>query len=189
MKKNHQPCFVKPNKIIGHKLIFENATINDAEFILSLRTDIIKSKFLSQTENDLEKQIKWLEFYTKDNSQIYFIIKDFELNTVGTVRLYDQQASSFCWGSWIIKDKSPSFYAIESALMVYIFAKSLGFTESHCDVRKENISVWKFHERFGAIRQSETSQDFFYKIDSLYIKNSLDKYSRYLPDGIKIFYE
>jgi hypothetical protein len=186
MKKNHQPCFIKPNKITGHKLIFENATINDAEFILSLRTDVIKSRFLSHTQNDLDKQIKWLELYSKDDSQIYFIIKDFELNKVGTVRLYDQQGSSFCWGSWIIKDKSPSFYAIESALMVYIFAISLGFTESHFDVRKDNISVLKFHEKFGAIRQKETEVDFFYKINLNAINTSVSRYSRYLPFDIKI---
>ena len=186
MKNSNPPFFFKPTQIIGHKLIFENATVKDAEFILSLRTDIIKSKFLSHTENDLEKQIKWLKSYSNDDSQIYFIIKDFELNKVGTVRLYDQQGSSFCWGSWIIKDKSPSFYAIESALMVYIFAKSLGFTESHFDVRKDNISVWKFHEKFGAIKQKETEEDCFYKIDLNAINTSINKYLRYIPSSIKI---
>jgi hypothetical protein len=186
MEKNYQPCFIKPNKIIGHKLIFENATINDAEFILSLRTDIIKGKFLSPTENDLGKQVKWLELYSKDESQIYFIIKDLESNNVGTVRLYDQQYDSFCWGSWIIKDGSPTYFSIESALIVYIFAKSLGFKESHFDVRKQNISVWKFHERFGALKQSETAQDFLYRLSNLAMLNSINRYSRYLPHGIKI---
>jgi hypothetical protein len=185
---NNQPIFIKPNKIVAHKLIFENATVDDAEFILSLRTNIIKSKFLSHTENDLEKQINWLNMYSKDDSQIYFIIKDFELNSVGTVRLYDQQGSSFCWGSWIIKDKSPPFYAIESALIVYTFAKSLGFTESHFDVRKENIPVLKFHEKFGAIRQKESEADYFYKINLNAINNSICKYSRHLPFGIKVIY-
>ncbi len=186
MGKINQSYFIKPYRIISHKLIFENATVKDAKFILSLRTDLIKSKFLSNTENDLEKQIKWLESYSKDDSQIYFIIKDFELNKVGTVRLYDQQDSSFCWGSWIIKDKSPSFYAISSALMVYIFAKSLGFTESHFDVRKDNISVWKFHESFGAIRIKESDIDYFYKINSFAIDSSIKKYSRFLPQGIRV---
>lgn len=189
MEKNHQPCFIKPDKIIGNKLIFENATINDAEFILSLRTDKKKGKFLSLTEADIEQQIKWLEAYSKDSSQIYFIIKDLESNKVGTVRLYDQRDSSFCWGSWIIKDGSPSCYSIESALMVYIFAKSLGFTESHFDVRKENISVWKFHERFGAEKDYETEKDFFYKIGLIAINNSINKYKRYLVNEIIILHK
>jgi hypothetical protein len=83
-------------------------------------------------------------------------------------------------------DKSPSFYAIESALVVYIFAKSLGFKESHFDVRKQNISVWKFHERFGALKKSETAQDFLYRLSNLAMLNSINRYSRYLPHGIKI---
>lgn len=186
MEKINQTFFKKPKRIIGHRLIFENATVVDAEFILGLRTDVSKCKFLSHTENNLEKQIKWLESYSKDDSQIYFIIKDFEFNNVGTVRLYDQQDSSFCWGSWIIKDKSPSFYAIESALIVYIFAKSLGFTDSHFDVRKDNISVWKFHEKFGAVRFNETDKDFYFKIGLNAIDISIAKYKRYIPNLIKI---
>jgi hypothetical protein len=189
MEKNHQPCFIKPDKLIGNKLIFENATINDAEFILSLRRDKIKGKFLSYTENDLEQQIRWLEAYSKDNSQIYFIIKDLESNKVGTVRLYDQQGNSFCWGSWIVRDGSPIYYSIESALMVYFFAKSLGFTESHFDVRKENVSVWKFHERFGAERYKQTEKDFFYKIGLIAINNSINKYRRYLVNEIMILHK
>ena len=51
----------------------------------------------------------------------------------------------------VIREGSPSGYAVESALMVYQFAGavSLGFTRAHFDVRKGNESVWKFHERFG----------------------------------------
>lgn len=187
MEKNHQPCFIKPDKIIGNKLIFENATINDAEFILSLRTDKKKGKFLSYTENDLHKQIRWLEAYLNDYSQIYFIIKDFKFNKVGTVRLYDQRGSSFCWGSWIIKDGSPSCYSIESALIVYIFAKALNFRKAHFDVRKSNISVWKFHEKFGAIKIGEVKDDYIYNIHMDAIDRSVKKYSKYLPKGIKIY--
>lgn len=182
------PCFIKPKQLIGYRLIFENAAVDDAEFILSLRTDKTKGKFLSYTEYDLQKQIKWLECYSKDHSQVYFIIKDLEFNKIGTVRLYDQQGNSFSWGSWIIKNGSPSYYSIESALMVYFFAKSLGFTESHFDVRKKNVSVWKFHERFGALRYKQTEKDFFYKIGLNSINNSIDKYKRYVLNGIHIVY-
>jgi len=187
MNKIIKPCFVKPHKIFGHKLVFENATVDDAEFILGLRTDKIKSKFLSYTENDLQKQIRWLEAYSNDYSQIYFIIKDLQFNKVGTVRLYDQKGPSFCWGSWIIKYGSPSCYSIESALMVYIFAKTLNFREAHFDVRKSNISVWKFHEKFGAIKIGEVRDDYIYNIHMDAIDRSVKKYSKYLPKGIKIY--
>jgi len=41
------------------------------------------------------------------------------------VRVYNLQKSSFCWGSWPIKDEAPKSTAIESVLMVYQF----GFDE------------------------------------------------------------
>lgn len=119
------PAFVKPRQVIGHHLVLRDATPADAEFIVALRTDESKSRFISKTSSDVSQQVAWLEKYAQDNSQVYFIMEDREHNPVGTVRLYDQQGDSFCWGSWVIREGSPSGYAVESALMVYQFALSL----------------------------------------------------------------
>lgn len=81
---------------------------------------------------------------------------------------------------------SPSGYAVESALMVYQFALSLGFTRAHFDVRKGNESVWKFHERFGAVRTEETELDYFYSLSREAIDKSLAKYAKFLPGGIQV---
>jgi hypothetical protein len=135
------------------------------------------------------KQILWLDMYEKDFSQVYFIIKDKFLNKIGTVRLYDIKNKSFSWGSWIIKDGSPFYYAIESALIVYSFAKFLGFTEAHFEVRKKNESVWKFHESFGAQRYRSSNNNFYYKINSYSIENSLNKYKKFLPNNINVVLE
>ena len=90
-------------------------------------------------------------------------------------------------GSWIIKEGSPSSYAIESAMIVCNYSFLLGFRNAHFNVRKGNESVWKFHERFGAVRTGETEEDYLYKISNSSIQKSLKKYSRYLPDGIDVF--
>lgn len=180
------PRYVKPRRVTGHKLAFRDAAPADAAFILSLRTDPSKSRHLSATSNDLAKQAAWLEAYGRDDSQVYFLIEDAADEAVGTVRLYDARGDSFCWGSWIIKDGTPGTYAIESALMVYHFARGLGFTRAHFEVRKDNASVWRFHERFGAVRTGETEHEFLYAIPAEAIAASLDKYSRYLPQGIRV---
>jgi len=180
------PHYIKPSKVIGNKLVFRDATVSDAGFILELRTDSRKSKFLSTTSGDLQKQIAWMQAYALDDSQVYFIMQDRQGNPVGTVRLYDQRGDSFCWGSWIIKADMPGNYAIESALMVYRYALGLGFTRAHFEVRKDNVSVWRFHERFGAVKTGETEHEFLYAISGESIAASLEKYSRYLPDGIEI---
>lgn len=180
------PYLRKPARITGRQLVFYDAGPQDAAFILGLRTDPKKSRCLSATSSDLSRQIAWMERYAADSSQVYFIIADANGDKVGTVRMYDQRGASFCWGSWIIKDEVPSSYAIESALIIYHYALLLGFQGAHFDVRKDNVSVWTFHERFGAVRIGETDMDFLFTISNEAIQRSLRRYAKYLPDGIKV---
>lgn len=181
-----QPTLRKPRQVLGHQLCFRDATLADARFIVALRTDEKKARFISATSADVQDEVSWLAQYAQDNGQVYFIMEDRQHNPVGTVRLYDQQGDSFCWGSWVIREGSPSSYAVESALMVYQFALSLGFTRAHFDVRKGNESVWKFHERFGAVRTEETELDYFYSLSREAIDKSLARYAKFLPDGVQV---
>ena len=183
-KKN----FVKPKYVTGLNLRFRRVDVNDAAFILNLRLDEKKSRHLSSTSADLAQQIKWLESCVQDDSQIYFIIENKLAEQFGTVRLYDRREDSFCWGSWILKEGCPAGFSVESALIVYEFALSLGFSRAHFDVRKQNVSVWRFHEKFGAKRVGETENDYLYEIDHSAISRSLQKYKRFLPDGIHIHF-
>ena len=76
--------------------------IEDAEFILNLRLDQTKSRYISKVENDLTKQINWLKDYKKRESEkkeYYFIIEDKVHEKYGVVRLYDFIDDSFCWGT------------------------------------------------------------------------------------------
>jgi RimJ/RimL family protein N-acetyltransferase/putative flippase GtrA len=182
------PCFVRPKQVIGNRLAFRDAAVSDAAFILALRTDAKNARYLSTTSHDLQQQVAWLETYVRDPSQIYFLIEDRDGNPVGTVRLYDQQGDSFCWGSWIIKEGCPGTYAIESALMVYHFARMLGFRRAHFNVRKGNESVWRFHKSFGAQPAGETDEDFLFTLSAEAMSAALGKYARYLTDGIAVRY-
>jgi RimJ/RimL family protein N-acetyltransferase len=181
------PTIQKAALIKGKTLTFRDAKAADTDFILSLRTDLEKSRYLSTTSNDNSKQRLWLDLYSVADDQAYFII-ECKGEAIGTVRLYDPRDKSFCWGSWILKDGSPKQAAIESALMVYAYAVDhLGFRAAHFDVRKGNESVWQFHERFGARRISETNIDYFYKLDFQSIKASCARYSKFLPEGLTVF--
>lgn len=182
MNLNPKPCIHKANKVQGKTLIFRDANEDDAAFILALRTDSRKSRFLSVTDTDLEKQKAWLRQYADQKDQAYFIIEAFDGEPLGTVRLYDAQDDSFCWGSWILKEGAPPTAAIESALMVYIYAiDHLKFKAAHFDVRKGNESVWRFHERFGAIRTDETTMNYLYQINYNQIIEAQKRYKKYLP--------
>lgn len=174
--------------VYGKTLQFRNASISDAPFILSLRTDEFKSRYLSLVTGAIEDQQAWLQLYSEMDNQAYFII-EYGGESIGTVRLYDPKRDSFCWGSWILSASCPRHAAIESALMVYSYALDhLGFDKAHFDVRKGNQGVWQFHERFGAHRVGESEMDFYYEIDRSSIEISRNRYRRYLQEGVKVIF-
>jgi RimJ/RimL family protein N-acetyltransferase len=182
------PKIRKATVVRGETLVFRDACVSDAKFILSLRTDENKSRFLSATKNDLEAQKAWLIQYAAVDDQAYFII-EFNNEPIGTVRLYDAQQDSFCWGSWILSDSRPRQAAMESALMVYAYALDhLEFKNSHFEVRRGNERVWQFHERFGAKRVDENELEYIYFLEFDEIRNSLGRYSKFLPNGVTVEY-
>ncbi|MHB2266560.1 GNAT family N-acetyltransferase [Aliihoeflea sp. PC F10.4] len=141
---------------------------DDADFIVSLRTDATKNAHLSATAPDVEAQRDWLKSYKERETakmEFYFIIETLTGEPCGVVRLYDFRSNSFCWGSWILADNAPRKAAIESALLVYEFGfGELGFEQSHFDVRLDNEKALSFHDRFGAKRTyaDEVDQYFVY---------------------------
>ena len=182
-----RPEIHKARRIGERTPVFRDVTVADAGFILSLRTDMNKARYLSTTSADLAQQASWLEKYATDTDQAYFIIMESNGVPLGTVRLYDPQGVSFCWRSWILQDGAPSHAAIESDLIVYAYAiDHLGFQKAHFDVRKGNEHVWKYHERFGAIRIDESKQDLFYRIDNKSIAAARYRYQKYLPGLLTI---
>ena len=181
----------KSDCVIGKNLEFRNVCVHNAHFIHSLRLDAVKGLHISKSSSDVQDQIKWLEKYEKSKKEAYFLIIDCKSQqSIGTVRIYDplqHPSPSFCWGSWILTHNAPSYAAIESALMIYEYGYDyLGFTSAHFDIRKKNNSVWKFHERMGAIKIKETECDYFYYLPSFIQKEKSKKYKRYLPNKIKV---
>ncbi|MDY0019861.1 MAG: GNAT family N-acetyltransferase [Anaerolineae bacterium] len=180
------PVIRKATRIFGKTLVFRNAKLEDAPFILSLRIDSEKSRYLSPVTGALEDQQDWLRRYALSHDQAYFII-ECKNEPIGTVRLYDPQGESFCWGSWILREGSPGHAAMESALMVYAYALDhLGFNAAHFDVRKGNERVCKFHERFGARKISETELDKIYEILKEDITASRQRYIRFLESKVDV---
>lgn len=71
--------------------------------------------------------------------------------------------------------------------MVYAYGIDvLGFKQSHYDVCKGNESVWRFQERLGAQRTSETELDYLYKINHEAITRARYKYLKFLPEPIMV---
>lgn len=173
--------------IDGHRLRLRNAAIEDAAFIFALRHDPARSRHMSATSPQLDDQRQWLARYAAEDGQAYFVIENRAGGApLGTVRLYDAQGESFCWGSWMLVPAAPAFAAIESAAMVYRYALGLGFRAAHFQVQQANASVCRFHENFGATRVGTDNGEIRYRIKLDAIEQSLRRYRRFLPDGIRL---
>ena len=181
------PALRKAARVEGHRLALRDATEADAAFIHALRTDPVRARHLSAVPPGVEAQVAWLRDYARDDSQAYFIVTDAAAGEpLGTVRLYGARGDAFSWGSWLLKAGLPPRCAIESALMVYHYARALGFQSAYFEVRQENASVWRFHENFGARRTGQRDDHFLYTLAPEALTASLHRYRRYLPDGIRV---
>jgi RimJ/RimL family protein N-acetyltransferase len=166
----------------GRSIVLRDIEVEDAQFVLSLRTNTLRNKFLNKTETDLESQERYIQNYKNSNAQWYFIIESTAEELYGTVRIYDIQEDSFCWGSWILKEEVPSYVAIESALCLYEYAFfKLGFKKSHFDVRQGNEKVLAFHKRLGAVVTHETEEDVFFSYTLEQYLLVRPKYEKFLP--------
>jgi RimJ/RimL family protein N-acetyltransferase len=156
----------------------------DAPFVVALRSDIDKARYLSRSQCSVEAQEAWIEAYKSreaDGDEYYFVIEALDGESLGVVRMYDFIGDSFCWGSWIIKSEAPLCTGIESALSIYEIAfYQLGFLRVHFDVRKENERVVRFHTRFGAEIVNETELDYYFQYDKEMYEAVRSKYAKYL---------
>jgi RimJ/RimL family protein N-acetyltransferase len=171
-----KPC------VIGKTIFLREVSIEDAEFIVKLRTDPAKSKFISETSANLSRQIDFLNKYRLSETDFYFIICNHDGSAIGTIRIYDVRGESFCWGSWMLISNAPRNAAIESALLVYEYAFfALHYKRAHFDVRKDNESVVGFHKRFGAQVVNEDHLNYYFNFEFDTYLQTRNKYCRYLP--------
>ena len=146
--------------------------MDDAAFILSLRCDPKKSRFLHETENNLEKQIAYLEHYFTLDNEWYFIIENKKHEPLGTNRFYNVHGTQYTSGSWLMKDGALPQETLEGVLLSRKMAfEMLGFRKNCFDVRKENKKVVRFHKILGSVIVSEDDVDYFLELtDASYQK-------------------
>lgn len=76
-------------KITGKYTYLRHVQVEDAEFILSLRTDPLNSRYINDTENDLDLQIEWIKMQQSKPDNYYFVICDLNNNSIGVIALYN----------------------------------------------------------------------------------------------------
>jgi len=160
----------------------------DADFILSLRMNADKSRYMSSVDSDLELQVQWLRQYRQreiEGREYYFIIESYDSGMLGTVRVYGFEGDAFSWGSWMLKTGSPHYAAIESALAVYEFSFDfLKFERSYFEVRKDNERVIEFHKRSGAQVSNMDDVNVYFSYEAKEYAGFKNRYSKFFGNQI-----
>ena len=127
---------------------------NNAAYVHSMQNNPAYNTHLSTVTGTVDDQRTWIEDYQSYEAQgqeFYYVIERKDGTRCGLVRLYDIEAESFTWGSWILDENKTRKAALESAVLIY----RVGFAGLECaravfDVRHDNIHTLAFHRGFGA---------------------------------------
>lgn len=156
----------------------------DTQFALSLRASEQYNTYLAAIYPDVNAQAAWFKQYKVDEAQgleYCFIIERTDGVPCGTVRVFDLQADSFSWGTWILNQDKTLYAAIESAFLVYRFGfEQLGYQHAHFAVMKGNDKVRSFHQKMGAVQTAEDKLDIFYSIDKASVLHYQQRLSKIL---------
>lgn len=141
--------------------------LEDAEFVIQLRSDAQRSRFLHPIPLSVEAQRAYLKQYFQRDGDYYFVVERHSDNSrEGLAGIYnvDLKQRKAEWGRWILKPGSLA--SLESALRIYQAAFDyLHFEEIYCRTVGENQLVLSFHDRCGLSRRAILPG--FFKIDQV----------------------
>ncbi len=151
-----------------YEITLELVSLQDAPFIVKLRTDPSTNTFISPTSDNIEIQKEWIERYKErenKNQEFYFITYDKSGNKWGTTRLYNFREDKFELGSWIFLKDSPFGVAIKADILTREIAfEELKFKTCCFEVRKGNLSVTKYHKTYGPTIIGEDDLNYYFEL-------------------------
>ena len=140
--------------VSGYYFELRPVRLDDAAFMIGLRTDPELATYLNPTSGRLEDQRDYLENYFSTPGDYYFIVQGKASGEPeGMLAVYDidQRSQSAEWGRWILR--KDSLAAVESACLVYrVGLEELGMKELYCRTVARNERVVSFHDSCGLVR-------------------------------------
>lgn len=154
---------------------FRTVDEDDAEFILSLRTDTQLSRYLSHTNVNIDQQREWISKYKlreKNKQEYYFITTNEKGEKFGVARIYNFNDNTFESGSWLFSKEAPKGSAILGDLASRDFGFfDLGFNICRFTVDKQNKSIVNYSLSFKPKMVNEDETNYHFEIDqNTYIK-------------------
>lgn len=140
---------------------------NDASFIVKLRSDEKRSRYIHSTDNDVESQKQWIRDYkTREaNGVEYYFIYEADGVPFGVNRIYDMHDDHCTEGSWVCLPIEDSSKTIASALIIRdIIFEEFQFGYDLFNVSVGNNKVKKFHKISGASIIDENPEEYLFKL-------------------------
>jgi acetyltransferase-like isoleucine patch superfamily enzyme len=156
------------NRIEKYGIVLRTVEIEDADFILKLRTDAKLSQYISATNPKVEAQIEWIKNYKireKAGLEFYYVAEDLQGNKYGTIRIYDFDEKSFEIGSWLFSQDSPLGMAIKAQFIGFETGFNL-LNAEYCrlEIRKQNTAVIRYMKGFTTNDVREDDLNYYFKL-------------------------
>lgn len=140
---------------------------DDAAFIIRLRSDEKRGRFIHATDDSVEVQRDWIKSYKKREAEgkEYYFIYDIDGVPFGVNRIYDVHDNFCTEGSWVCLPLEDSSKSIASALIIRdLIFEYFEFEYDLFNVSVGNNKVKKFHKICGATIISETPEEYSFKL-------------------------
>lgn len=154
------------NNVKGPNLRLRLIEPRDAIYVYSLRTNPLYNSHLSKVTGTVNDQRRWIESYKAreiKGKEFYYVIERKDGTRCGLVRLYNIEAESFTWGSWILDENKPCKAALESAVLSFgVGFDTLQLASAKIDVRVHNTHAIAFYRRLGMTETHRTAHDIYF---------------------------
>ena len=145
-----------PENFSGEKygVFYRLVNEQDAEFIYSLRTDPVLSKYIHDVQEGVENQVKWIRNYKRreEEGTDYYFIFYVDNSPIGLFRLYSIHEKTFTSGSWVMVPGTSSEYVLAVPLIIRELAfetLELEYEDNYDATHVDNKKVIKFNTMFG----------------------------------------
>ncbi len=162
-------------------LSFRPVEVSDAQFILELRTDENLGKYITKTDNGIDRQRLWITEYKKREKaeqEYYYVTEDQLGNSLGLYRLYNFEGNCFEGGSWLYKKAVPPGAPVLGDFAIRDIAfEELKFEYCNLLVRRKNKPVLQYHMSFNPEITKEDEVDIYLRVSR---ENYLQRRNRFL---------
>lgn len=154
-------------------IVLRTVEVEDAGFILKLRTDVKLNQFISFTEPNLDSQIEWIQNYKireEAGLEYYYIAEDQDGNKYGTIRIYNFDEKSFEIGSWLFRAESPLGMAVKAQFIGFETGFNL-LNAEYCrlEIRKKNVPVLRYMKGFKTQYIKEDELNYYFALTKEHI--------------------